>query len=197
MVDIQSLTGIKLRLRNDGKSLFLMLRRIKAGKEQNMDKIRQSQREKLFSTGLQDPYRATLRSAGPAYCGDCGASYAEGRWSWNKLSETATAERVTCPACRRKADNAPAGTVTLSGPFVLRQHQEIVNLINRVEATEKAEHPLERLLRISPFSEGLLVTTTGVHLANRIAHALEAAFHNKPTYHYDDSRRHVDVHWSR
>ncbi|MFZ5843355.1 MAG: BCAM0308 family protein [Pseudomonadota bacterium] len=162
-----------------------------------MDKARQSQRDKLFKPGLQDPYRAALRSAGPAYCGDCGASYIDGRWSWQKLDESLAAERVSCPACRRKADNAPAGTLTLTGPFVLRQHQEIVSVINRVEAAEKAQHPLERLLRISPFSEGLLVTTTGVHLANRIGHALESAFHNKAVYHYDDSHRHVDVHWSR
>ena len=107
-----------------------------------MDKLRQSQRDKLFKPGLQDHYRASLRSGGPAFCADCGASYVDGRWSWQKLAESVAAERVSCPACRRKADNAPAGTLTLTGPFVLRQHQEIVSVITRVEAAEKAQHPI-------------------------------------------------------
>lgn len=162
-----------------------------------MDKLRLGQKDKLFKPGMQDPYHAALRSKGPAYCGDCGASYQAGRWSWQTLAELTAAERVSCPACRRKADNAPAGTVTLTGPFVLSHHQDIVGLVNRVEEAEKSQHPLERLMRISPFSDGLLITTTGVHLANRIGHALESAFNNKAEYHYDDRRRHVDVHWSR
>lgn len=162
-----------------------------------MDKARLSQKDKLFKPVLQDPYQTALRPKGSAYCGDCGASYQAGRWTWQKLSDAAAAERISCPACRRKADNAAAGTVTLTGPFVLAHHQDLVSLINRVEAVEKAEHPLECLMRITPFSDGLRVTTTGVHLADRIAHAIESAYSNKAAFRYDDSRRHVDIFWSR
>ncbi|NQD37990.1 ATPase [Permianibacter sp. IMCC34836] len=162
-----------------------------------MDKMHLSQKDKLFKADLQDPYRAAMHNKGPAYCGDCGASYQAGRWSWQKLAEADAAARISCPACRRKADNAPAGTLTLSGPFVLSHHQDIVNVINHVEQAEKSQHPLERLMRISPSSDGLQVTTTGVHLANRIGHALESAFGGKASYHHDDQRRHVAVRWSR
>lgn len=162
-----------------------------------MDKTHLSQKDKLFKPELKDPYRDALRGKGPAFCGDCGASYQAGRWSWQALADQAGAERTSCPACRRKADNAPAGTLTLSGPFVLAHHQEIVALINRVEDAEKSGHPLERLMRITPYSEGLLVTTTGVHLANRIGHALESAYHGQIDYRYSDERRRVDISWAR
>ncbi len=160
-----------------------------------MDKARLSQKDKLFKPERIDPYQATMPSKGPAFCGDCGASYKAGRWSWQAAD--VAAERTSCPACRRKADEAPAGTLTLKGPFVLAHHQEIVNLINHVEQAEKESHPLERLMRITPYSEGLVVTTTGTHLASRIGHALDSAFQGRSIYRHNDQRTQVDVDWSR
>jgi len=160
-----------------------------------MDKARLSQKDKLFKPERIDPYHAAMPTKGPAFCGDCGASYQAGRWSWQAAE--AGAERITCPACRRKTDNAAAGTLSLSGPFVLAHHQEIVNLINHVEQAEKEGHPLERLIRIVPHDRGLTVTTTGIHLANRIGHALDSAFQGRSVYRYNDQRSQVDVDWSR
>lgn len=162
-----------------------------------MDKARLSQKDKLFKPERIDPYQAALRSKGSAFCADCGANYHAGRWSWQALADGVIAERSSCPACRRKADNAPAGTITLSGPFVLAHHQEIVNLINHVEQLEKTDHPLERLMRITPQSNGLQITTTGMHLANRICHALDSAFQGHSNYRYNDQRSQVDIDWSR
>lgn len=162
-----------------------------------MDKARLSQKDKLFKPERIDPYQTALRSKGPAFCADCGATYQAGRWTWQTLPTAAAAERTTCPACRRKADDAPAGTITMSGPFALAHHQEIVKLIEHVEHAEKEAHPLERLMRITPHNEGLQVTTTGVHLANRICHALDSAYQGHSTYHYNDQRTQVDVDWSR
>jgi len=48
--------------------------------------------------------------------------------------------------------------------------------VRHCEQVEAAEHPLERIIAITPAAEGELVTTTGVHLARRIAHALQHAY---------------------
>jgi len=42
-----------------------------------------------------------------------------------------------------------------------------------------------------------MVSTTGTHLANRIAHALEAAYDGTAHYTYTDNETHLDVSWKR
>lgn len=91
----------------------------------------------------------------------------------------------------------PAGTVRLHGAFVLQHPDELCGLMRNTEELEKREHPLERLMAISDATDGLEVTTTGVHLAQRIGHALEAAYDGELKIHYNDEEYFVDVHWQR
>lgn len=91
----------------------------------------------------------------------------------------------------------PAGTIRLRGAFVRQHTDELCGLIRNTEELEKRDHPLERLMAISDSADGLDVTTTGLHLAQRIGHALEAAYDGDLKIHYDGEEYYVDIHWQR
>lgn len=160
-----------------------------------MDKYQHSQKDKLFKTKTHDPYLAE-HSAGPALCPNCGALYRAGHWAWSSVTPTDT-EMVICPACRRIAENRPAGTLTLDGSFLAAHRQELLNLIRNTEQLEKAEHALERILGVNESSDSIEVTTTGIHLANRIGHALGSAYKGRAQYQYSDDETHLSIHWER
>ncbi|WP_347930065.1 BCAM0308 family protein [Pseudomonas helvetica] len=163
-----------------------------------MDKHQLSQKNQLFKTPAHDPY-LLQRVAGSAICSKCDAIYQAGNWTWKQPENTviADAETVTCPACRRIDDNRPAGTLTLSGSFLLKHRKEIVNLIENTERQEKADHALERLIKLTDSEGALVVTTTGIHLANRLGHALTGAFKGHANYHYNDDQYQLSVSWTR
>jgi hypothetical protein len=102
-----------------------------------------------------------------------------------------------CPACRRIADHCPAGYVEIIGPFFANHRVEILNLIRNVEKQEKHEHPLERIIAITPDQEPLLVTTTGLHLARRIGEALARAYKGDLSFRYADDETSIRVYWQR
>lgn len=163
-----------------------------------MDKFQQSQKSKLFKTSTHDPY-CSQRVEGSAICPQCDAVYQAGNWTWKHPENTVIhdAQTVTCPACRRIEDNMPAGTLTLSGSFLLKHRNEIINLIKNTEKKEKAEHALERIIGLTDSAAALIVTTTGIHLANRLGHALEAAFKGNSDYRYGDDKYGLSVNWTR
>jgi hypothetical protein len=163
-----------------------------------MDKYQRSQKDKIFKEKSHDPYRME-HVRGAALCPQCGALYQEGNWTWHIPESTvaANAEETVCPACRRIADDRPAGTLTLSGKFLHDNQQEIINLIHHTEGVEKAEHAQERIIKVVEVNDGLEVTTTGIHLASRIGHALNAAYKGNSHYHYSDDENHINVSWER
>lgn len=163
-----------------------------------MDKYQQSQKDKLFKTSTHDPYYLQ-RVEGSAVCAQCGAVYQAGNWTWNRPENTVVhdAKETDCPACRRIADNMPAGTLTLSGSFLQKHRNEIIHLVEHTEKTEKAEHALERIIKLTDSGDDLIVTTTGIHLANRLGHALEGAFKGKSDYRYSEDKYGVSIHWTR
>jgi hypothetical protein len=123
--------------------------------------------------------------------------FSRGRWSWEKLSPSLTANQVICPACRRVADRYPAGHIEIKGKFFTDHRDEILSLIERVEQQEKERHPLERVMSLVPGGDHLLATTTGTHLARRIGQALARAYKGELTFHYSPADQHIRVHWQR
>ena len=83
----------------------------------------------------------------PSVCPTCKAAYHNGRWTWD--AAPADAHRQECPACRRVADDYPAGIVTMRGSFLAPHGEEIRNLLHNVETREKQNHPLKRIMAIS------------------------------------------------
>lgn len=160
-----------------------------------MDKHQRSQKNKLFNPEHGDPYLAAMPE-GNAHCPQCGAVHHQGRWTW-LLALPEGAQAHVCPACRRIADDQPAGTLHLEGGFQAEHRAEVLGLIHNIEAAEKAQHALERLIKVSERQDGLLVTTTGIHLAQRLGHALTGAFKGECSYRYAEGEHHLAVHWSR
>ena len=139
-----------------------------------------------------DAYRRTGKLPGTARCPDCGVVWMRGRWLWSVDAEVST--RIECPACRRIRDGFPAGFIRLEGSFP-NDREEILGMIRNVESAEKSEHPLERIMEMSDQAWGVLITTTGIHLARRIAEALRRRWHERIAIDYVVSQDLVRVTW--
>jgi hypothetical protein len=135
-----------------------------------MDRHQQSQKNKRFKPQHNNRYRGLCR-AGAAACPHCGVCYQDGNLTWT-AQPTRLAENFDCPACRAIADNAVGRTLQLSGKLLREHLDEVLSLIKHTVVNTKAEHALERTLKVQADDHGVEVTTTGMHLANRIAHAL-------------------------
>ncbi len=149
----------------------------------------------IADTG-HDSYREREHFPEPTVCPGCHAVYEEGRWTW--ATAPGRAEEHVCPACRRIADDYPAGFLTLSGPFFALRHAEIVNLITNEAKAESLEHPLNRIMDMQESETGeLSVTTTDVHLPRRIGEVLHGAFRGELDYEYLEDETVARVSWRR
>lgn len=159
-----------------------------AASQPRADRTRSEHDETFFRSGHKLP--------DPTVCPGCSATYRAGRWTWSPPPDEA--HRVTCPACERIARDFPAGIVTIGGAFARSHREEILGLARNVEAREKAEHPLERILAIEDEGDEVVVSTTGAHLARGIGHALHHAYKGELDYRYpDDPGDLLRVRWSR
>ena len=145
------------------------------------------------SDHILDLYQARQKLEEPTVCRQCGAVYHHGRWQWDRSPEGARND--ICPACRRINDGIPAGIVTLHGPVARRRKAEIVGLARHEEAAERAEHPLNRIIGIDETEDGLVISTTDIHLPRRIGTALRRALHGTLDIHFDDGGYFVRVNW--
>jgi NMD protein affecting ribosome stability and mRNA decay len=157
--------------------------------------FRMLRREQLLQEVVHDTYKLPRKLAEPARCPDCGAGYRDGRWSWK--SGEGPAREALCPACQRIRDDFPAGFVSLSGEFFAARRDELLALARHCEATERRSHPLERIMKIGDDAGGVLITTTGVHLARRIGDALEDAYKGTLEFHYNKEQQLLRVAWRR
>lgn len=148
----------------------------------------------LLQEEVHDPYRSAVKQRTPARCEQCGATYRNGRWTWDRLSKGSP---VRCPACRRIEDHYPAGELTLSGDFLAEHADEAVRMIDNVARAETREHPLHRVMSIDRTPQGIVVTTTDIHLPRRLGHAFEDAWGGKLDTHYDKQGHFVRAAWTR
>ncbi len=132
---------------------------------------------------ILDPYQRSHKSHDGAYCPTCGAIFKDGRWRWTEKSERASEE--LCPACRRIADNLPAGILKLKGPLPPERKNEMISLARHEEGAEKREHPLNRIISIEESGDDVVISTTDIHLPRRIGEAVKRAFHWKCEMDFD------------
>jgi NMD protein affecting ribosome stability and mRNA decay len=157
--------------------------------------FRMLRHEQLLQELVHDSYKTRRKLPEPTRCRDCGAVWHRGRWVWSAPPADAHVDR--CPACKRIRDRFPAGFVTLEGRFLDEHRDEIVGRVRHVEAAEKRDHPLQRIMSIAPERGGLLVTTTNAHLARRIGEALRSAYKGRMEFHYSKEDNLLRVSWSR
>jgi hypothetical protein len=149
----------------------------------------------LLQEHVHDPYRSDVKQRTPVCCPQCGSTYRNGRWTWERLA--ASSPPVMCPACRRINDRYPAGEITLGGPFLAEHAGEAERMIDNIARAESREHPLNRVIDVKRTAEGLVVTTTDIHLPRRIGHAFEDAWGGKLVTHYDEEGHFARVRWER
>lgn len=142
-----------------------------------------------------DSYREMAKMPEPASCPKCGATYTNGRWTWQKAP--ADSYKHKCPACHRIDDDFPAGYVTLKGPFLPEHRTEVLNLVKAREARAKEEHPLQRIIAIENLADGILVTTTDTHLARGIGEALHDAYKGKLDLSFSKAENLLRATWTR
>lgn len=152
-------------------------------------------KDRLIKEKQHDVYREGGKWPEPTVCIECGALFANGRWSWQE--PPAAANEVVCPACRRIADLYPAGYIEIKGLFFTEHYDEVLNLIRNIAEQEQREHPLERIMSITAHEAGALVTTTGLHLARRIGEALSRAYKGELSFQYADAEQSIRVYWQR
>lgn len=152
-------------------------------------------RDLLLEASRHDAYKAKHKLPEPTVCPACGAVFHAGRWQW--LARPAKAHEALCPACHRIQDDFPAGYVTVGGAFFQEHREELLHLIHNEASRSKAEHPLKRIMKIEDQAEGLLITTTDIHLARGIGDALHHAYQGDLEYHYNDQEYLLRVLWQR
>ncbi len=142
-----------------------------------------------------DVYDMREKLTDPSVCPQCQALYLEGRWVWK--TPPAGATETICPACRRQADQLPAGLLTLSGSFLAAHRAEIEHLIRHVEQREKRGHPLHRIMEFETSGDEWLVSTTHGNLVRSMASALEHAYKGDAAEQSRGSEPPIRMRWHR
>lgn len=151
--------------------------------------------DRLMQEYEHDTYKLKGKLPEPTACPGCGAIFHKGHWQWAAAPAGANSE--TCPACHRIADKFPAGYLSVKGEFLRGHREELVQLIKHVGEREKSQHPLERVMEIGDEADGLLVTTTGIHLARSLGQALHHAYQGELAFHHNEGEKLLRVRWQR
>jgi len=96
-------------------------------------------------------------------------------------------------------DRAPIVGIAGQGATT-RLHKEshqILNLVKHCEEKEKAAHPMQRLMAIEETGDGVLVTTTDVHLARNIAERVHDSYKGDLAFHYNKEDNLLRANWKR
>jgi hypothetical protein len=155
--------------------------------KQSSSGFRPGERLEILDDPVHDPYQARLKPASPTVCRECGALYADGRWQWAPQVPPGAAT-ATCPACQRIRDRQPAGYVTVDAALAGPNGTAIVAQARNLEAREKREHPLQRIMDIETVEQAgkpgaaLRITTTDPHLARGLGEAFEHSLEARADY---------------
>ena len=152
--------------------------------------------------GRHRPSRAISE---PAVCKDCGAVYANRRWTAaNSAAESEQhkhfrpAQTTVCPACKQQRTGEPRGFVFLDGAFFVAHHEEIERLLQNEAQRASEDNPLSRIM---DWKRGdghkLTLTTTTEHLAQRLGDALEKAYGGTTHYDFSHENKLARVNWQR
>ena len=156
---------------------------------------RPKRRDRLIKEYEHETYKTRGKLPEPTICRECGAVFHKGRWQW--IAPPGGAHEILCPACRRIHDKYPGGYLKLSGSFLQEHRDEILHLAHHVEAREKAQHPLRRIMSLEEQDDGILVTTTTMETARAIGDAAHHAYKGELNYQYTDETNILRVDWRR
>jgi NMD protein affecting ribosome stability and mRNA decay len=141
----------------------------------------------------------------PAVCELCGDVYADRRWTQPdaerqsaKHKHFRAANKVVCPGCERQRTGVPSGYVYVQGKFFALHQDEIKRLLENEAERTAEDNPMARIMEWQADPDGkLTVTTTTEHLARRLGHALNKAYHGKVRYGVSQRNKLARVWWQR
>lgn len=102
-----------------------------------------------------------------------------------------------CPACLRIRDRVPAGFLALSGAFLEKHHDEILNLLRNVVDAQQKEHPVKRIMDVVEEDASIVVTFTDIHLPRTVGEAIKRAYDGDLEIQYAEESGMSRVYWSR
>ncbi|MDD2272197.1 MAG: BCAM0308 family protein [Desulfuromonadaceae bacterium] len=144
-----------------------------------------------------DVYKESGGVKGGGYCG-CGAVFSNKRWRYGEKDEVpAGGQALVCPACRRIADQNPAGIVALSGSYFTEHKAEIDNQINNTAHGAARKNPLGRVMDTSFEKESVIIKTTDAKLAEKIGREVFRSHAGELNITWSDADSPVRVNWSR
>lgn len=152
-------------------------------------------RRLVSQESVQDTYQMRGKLPEPTVCPACGAVFHRGRWTWGAHPPDAYQHR--CPACSRVRDAYPAGSLTLSGPYLASHRDELLRLARNEETAQRGDHPLARIMAVEHSRDHLTITTTDLHLPRRIGEALRRAHGGELTVDHEKRAYLVRVAWTR
>lgn len=139
----------------------------------------------------------------PMVCEGCGATFSHRRWTRKsdlKADRSATkhtAKSTLCPACKQERAGVPSGFVYVKGKFSIKHRNEIGRLLRNEAERVAQDNPLARIMGWEDTDDQLVVKTTTEHLAQRLGHALEKAFHGEVRYDFSHENKLARVYWER
>ena len=143
-----------------------------------------------------DPYGEPRKHTEGSYCPDCRAVYQGGRWVWSDRP-VRSGTPLLCSACRRIRDDFPAGEIYLSGDYLVKHREEIVNLITKLDTDARGRSPLKRMMDIREKDRRLCVRLTDDHLARQIGDAIYRAYKGDLQLKYSEEEKFVRLYWHR
>ncbi|MCE5314481.1 MAG: BCAM0308 family protein [Armatimonadota bacterium] len=149
-----------------------------------------------------DPYIDEESLCENSICTKCGSVYTSGRWYLKgELTKEKAAEGIQyetiCPACRKMRDHVPGGVLKLSGAFIDRHRDEIMNLIRNESGDALADNPLERIMSLETVKGGIEISTTNEKLAQRIGKAIHRAYRGSIEYKWSGDDKLARINWHR
>lgn len=158
--------------------------------------VRKPQKDdRAYAERNEDPYQNQSKYAEPSTCTGCNAVFTKGGWRW--AEPEANAHPRICPACQRIQDKVPAGIVRVYGDFYAQHRQEINNLVNNVEAKEKAGHPLQRIMSVNASDSEMTLELTGVHVTKAVVEALKHAYQGEAVIQFAANDGTMRAEWKR
>lgn len=143
-----------------------------------------------------EPYRPQRGLPDGTKCKGCGIVYRSKRWQIETNPPPGTGDTL-CPACLRMESDDPAGVVTLSGQYLTKHREEILNTIKQQEAKHREKNPLGRIMEIKQEDGSIVVTTTEDKLAQKIGREIYKSQSGELHYQWSHDQRLVRVDWSR
>jgi len=145
-----------------------------------------------------NPYHEDRKYPEPTACPRCHLTYRNGRWQPNNGEDNLhDAHESHCPACRRELDLLPGGLLYLSGEYLGKHKNEILNIAQNQASSAAAQRPLQRIMWIEETSGNTEIATTNGHLALRIGKAIESACKGSLDVKHAHGDQLVRVYWKR